>query len=280
MRVAKGTMNIIGQILRYLAIACLLFVALFPYFWMISTSFKPMAEYFAHPLRWLPKDWTLQHYKDVLNGTFVKSFANSLKVSLSVTLVSIVLSLSASHTFARGKFPGKNAFMLMILGIQFLPMVVFISPLYFVMQRFDLVDTLWAIGIADIVLVLPLSVWMLTGYFRNIPVELEEAAAIDGCSRLGVLFRVAFPVALPGVAATAIFGFITTWQEYMLASIFSSSVASRTVPVALAYFEGEMFVDYGGLMGASTLMSLPVVLLFIMFNRQFQKGLVAGAVKG
>jgi ABC-type glycerol-3-phosphate transport system permease component len=186
----------------------------------------------------------------------------------------------ASYGFARFNFRGKPAFQAFILLGQLLPTAAIIVPLFITLRAFGLVNSYLGLILIYTIITLPLSVWMLTSYFRAIPIELEEAAIIDGCSRLGVLFRITLPLSLPGVVAIIVYAFVTTWNEFIFALVFAQDYRVKTLPIGIAEFSTEFDTDWGAVMAASLIMTLPIAVLFLFMQKLFVGGLTAGAVKG
>lgn len=269
------------QLVLYLALAPFILAALLPFIWMIATSVKPNDELFQSPPRWWPEHPTLGVYTNVLFKTDLGRIAiNSLAISVMTTALALALGATAGYGFARFRFFGRDALAVSVLFSQLLPGSVVLIPLYLYFDRLGLIDRYPALVISYLTIVLPLCTWMLRGYFLGLPREVEEAALIDGCSRLGVLLRVALPLAAPAVVATGLFAFTVAWDEFLFALTFTQSAATRTLPVRLAFFTGEYYTDWASVMAASVLMSIPVVLIFLSFQRYFLRGLADGAVKG
>jgi multiple sugar transport system permease protein/raffinose/stachyose/melibiose transport system permease protein len=196
------------------------------------------------------------------------------------TVVTLVAAVFASYSFSRLRYPGRKILLIMILFTQLLPLAVLIVPMYRIMGRLKMLDTYPALVIAYLTFTIPVAVWFLRGFFSAIPYELEEAAQIDGASRLTAFLLVVLPISLPGISATATYVFFVTWQEFMFALAFTTSKAMRTLPVGILDFIGEHQTDWGVLMAASVLVCLPVFLLFFLLQRQFIAGLTKGAIKG
>ncbi len=254
---------------------------LFPLAWVLSTSVKPSSEVFSIPPRWIPSKISLEHYDNVLQHSSIpRYFANSVLVGLGATLLSLLLGGAAGYGFARYRFKGSQPLSLFMLFSQMLPLTVLMIPIYFVLLRLGLLDSIAGLALAHLILTLPVVTWMCRSYFASIPRELEEAAQMDGCSHLKALFVVILPLAAPGIAATGIYAFIMSYNEFVLASILTSSDAARTVPIGLTEFSTMFDVDWGGTMAAATLVSLPPILFFLWLQKYFVQGLGQGAVKG
>ena len=264
-------------------VGCLVFVVMiFPVFWMISTAFKPDDQVNSLTPTFFSASPTLQHFRDAIGRPF---FWDSIKNSVIIVLVAVALSMVvaflAAVALAKYRFTGRKLFIVLMIGIQMLPATGLIIPLYVVLARYHQVDTLTGVIVVYISAVLPFSVWTLRGFLLGIPKDLEEAAMVDGSTRLGAFVRILLPLVAPGLVATSVFAFITSWNEYIYARILLNDQAKQTVTVWLSYFQGtSRNVDWGGLMAASTLTAIPVVIFFLLLQRRIAFGLTAGAVKG
>ncbi|MDB5562866.1 MAG: carbohydrate transporter permease, partial [Hyphomicrobiales bacterium] len=253
----------------------------FPFAWMFLSSIKLLPELYTIPPHWLPNNPTLSNYANVLfNSNIPRYFLNSIVISVGSTGLALILAVFASYGFARFKFKGKPLLQGFVLVGQLLPTAAIIVPLFITLRYLGLVNTYWGLILVYMIITLPLSVWMLTSYLKAIPVELEEAAIIDGSSRLGVLFRITLPLAMPGLVAVIVYAFVTTWNEFIFALCFATDSSVKTLPVGLAEFSTEFNTDWGSVMAASVVMTLPIALLFLVFQNLFVGGLTAGATKG
>ncbi len=262
------------------AVVILLAIVLAPFYWIFSSSVKSSQEIIAREPTLFPQSFTTQHYDKLLNESrFPTYLGNSLIVALGTMVITVVLSTLAAYGLYRLRFPGRKMLFRIILITYAFPGVLLLVPLYNMMSSLGLVDKLQALVIVDVSLAAPFSVWMLQAFFRTIPQELEEAAALDGATRLGIIVRILLPLAAPGVASIAIFAFITSWTEYIFSSILIISEANRTVPVGLAGIIGQYQVDWGLLLAGATVTALPVLVLFGLVGRNFVEGLTAGAVR-
>ncbi len=257
-------------------------VMVFPVFWMISTSFKPADEINSQTPTWFSGHPTLRHFADAIHKPFFwDSVKNSVFIVLIAVGISMVLAFLAAVALAKYRFTGRKLFIVLMIGIQMLPGAGLIIPLYVVLARYHQVDTLTGVIVVYISAVLPFSVWTLRGFILGIPKELEEAAMVDGSTRLGAFARILLPLVAPGLVATSVFAFITSWNEYIFARILLNDQSKQTVTVWLSYFLGtSRNTDWGALMAASTLTAIPVVLFFLIVQRRIAFGLTAGAVKG
>jgi ABC-type glycerol-3-phosphate transport system permease component len=267
------------QRIRDLAVLLLLGGYAVPYFWQVLTSLKPEAELLALPPV-LPSRLTWEHYRVVLEQSLIpRSLGNSLGVAGLTTVLALGLGLFAAYALARLPVPGKGIVLLGIVAGSAFPQIATVSPLYLLMRALGLRDTWTALVLANTSFALPLVVWLLAGFIREIPEELEQAAALDGAGRLEVFRLVLLPLVAPGVASAALLTFLMSWNEFLFAYTFTATEASRTVPVALALFPGVFEVPWGDIAAASILASLPPILLVAGLQRYLIRGLLAGALR-
>lgn len=259
----------------------LVLVCLFPFWWMVLSSVKTLRELYTVPPIWWPAAPTWENYRTVLfESNIPRYFLNSIIISVGSTALALVLAIFASYGFSRFNFKGKPLLQSFVLVGQLLPTAAIIVPLFVTLRVLNLVNTYWGLILVYMIITLPLSVWMLTSYFKNIPVELEEAAIIDGASRLECLFRITLPLSLPGLASVMVYAFVTTWNEFIFALCFATDSSVKTLPIGLAEFSTEFNTDWGAVMAASVVMTLPIAVLFLSMQRLFVGGLTAGATKG
>ena len=256
-------------------------VMMFPIYWMVSTAFKPGREILSLTPYWVPAPLTFENFKSAMQVPyFWNDVVNSLIVVCTVVAVSILLAFLAAVAVARFGFRGRTAFMVMVIAVQMVPLNALVIPIYLLLDSVGQVDSLLGVIAYYMAVVMPFMVWTLRGFVQNIPVDLEEAAMVDGASRVGAFMRVVFPLVAPGLVATAIFGFIQAWNEYIIAYVLLSSSSKQTLTIWLASFTTQHGTDWGGLMAGATLTALPVVVFFLLVQRQITGGLTAGAVKG
>ena len=257
-------------------------VMVFPVFWMISTAFKPDDEIVSLNPTWLSLHPTLAHFRDAINRPyFWQDVKNSLIVVLATVIISIMLAFLAAVALARYRFRARTLFIVLVIGIQMLPQAGLIIPLYVVLARYHQVNALTGLVVTYMTFVLPFCVWMLRGFLLGIRKDLEEAAMVDGSTRLGVFVKILLPLMGPGLVATSVFAFITTWNEYIFARVLLNDQSKQTVTVWLSYFLGSSrHTDWGALMAASTLTAIPVVVFFLLVQRRIAFGLTSGAVRG
>jgi ABC-type glycerol-3-phosphate transport system permease component len=263
------------------AAAAVTTACLFPVVWMALSSFKLPEELYSAPPTWLPAQPTLLNYGRVLLVSNIPRYlVNSLIISVGSTALALPLAVFAAYGFARFRFPGRRASLALVLAGQFLPTAAIVVPLFVALRALGLVNTYLGLILVYLVLTLPLSVWMLTGYFRAVPAELEEAALVDGASRLAVLFRITLPLSLPGVLSVFVYAFVTTWNEFVFALVFARDPHVKTLPIAIAELMSEVDTDWGAVAAASLVMALPILVAFLLMQRHFVRGITAGAVKG
>ena len=260
-----------------------LFVVMaFPVFWMISTAFKSNAQIYSFTPTWFPIHPTLEHFRTAIDRPyFWTDVKNSLIVVIATVVIALALSFFAAVALAKYRYSGAKLFIVLVIGIQMLPQTGLVIPLYVVLARYHQVNKLTGVILVYLTFALPFCIWMLRGFIIGIPKELEEAAMVDGSTRLGAFVRILLPLVAPGLVATAVFTFITSWNEYLFARTILSSGSTQTITVWLSYFlGGSRAVDWGAVMAASTLISIPVVIFFLLVQRRIAFGLTAGAVKG
>ena len=265
------------------AIGLALFVVIsFPVYWMIASAFKQQDELNGLTPTWIPLHPTLSHFRDAMNRPFFWDGVKNSLIVVSVTVaLSMVIAFLAAIALAKFRFTGRSVFIVLIIGIQMLPQAGLIIPLYVVLARYHQVNALSGVIVTYMTFVLPFSVWVLRGFLLGIPKELEEAAMVDGSSRFGSFTRILLPLVAPGLVATSVFAFITTWNEYIFARILLNDQSKQTATVWLSYFTGtSRNTDWGGLMAGSTLIAIPVIVFFLIVQRKIAFGLTSGAVRG
>jgi multiple sugar transport system permease protein len=267
--------------LIYSVIAVYLFITLAPLLWVLSTSFKPNQEAISFPPKFLPDKPTWENYIFVLTDPKLSlSLLNSLLVSVGSTVLSVTVSALAGFAFARYDFKGKNLIMSIILGLFMIPVVINIIPLYIMLANIGLLNSLGALVMTFQILIIPLNIFLLKNYFESLPRELEEAALIDGCSRLGSLVRITIPLSLPGFLIAAILSFRFSWNEFVLPVVLSNKPESMIFQVALYQFISLYRIDWGYLTAGINIALIPVVVLMLIFQKRMIKGLTLGALKG
>ena len=262
-------------------LALMLVWTLVPFYWMLATSLKKDKEIYGFEATLVPRQPTLQNYARLFDKTpFVKYLRNSTVVAVGNTLASLVFATLGAYALARLRFPGRGLIARGLVFTYLVPPALLFIPLFAVMSTLRLVDTHHGLILAYLSFSVPFCTWLLMGYFRSVPVELEEAALVDGCTRLGSLVRVILPMSLPALAVVAFFSFTQAWNEFLYANVFVNSVEVRTITTGLTLFIVEDVFFWGPMMGASFLSALPPLLLYLVFQRWVVKGLTLGGVKG
>ncbi len=272
-RLRRAVWNLVG-----LAVFAIM---VFPVYWMISTAFKRDTEVVSLKPTWVPLHPTTSHFRNATQQPFFwQDVKNSVIIVLVTVAISMALAFLAAVALAKYRFTGRKLFIVLVIGIQMLPQAGLIIPLYVVLARYHQVNALSGVVITYMTFVLPFTVWTLRGFILGIPRELEEAAMVDGSSRLGAFVRILLPLIAPGLVATSVFAFITSWNEYIFARVLLNDQSKQTVTVWLSYFLGSSkHTDWGALMAGSTLTAIPVVVFFLLVQRKIAFGLTAGAVK-
>lgn len=262
-------------------VALFLAFTLFPVYWLVNSSLKRSSELFTFPPRYWPAMPTLGNYLDAVRQTRLGTlYLNSLVISTLTCLALMGLIVFSGYAMARFRFRGKGAVITLFLLAQVLPQVVLLLPFFTMFKAVGLINTRTALVVAYVVMTLPFSVLTMRGFFQAIPAELDEAAMVDGCGRIGALFRVVLPAALPGLVATSIYGFINAWNELILAVVLIASPGLQTLPVGLASLIDENRTEYGMIMAVAVLSLVPSLAFFGWIQRYLTTGLSAGAVKG
>ena len=257
-------------------------VMVFPVYWMVSTAFKPEDQVNSLNPTWLSLRPTIGHFRDAINKPFFwNDVVNTLIVVGITVVIAMTLAFLAAVAVAKYRFTGRKFFIVIVIGVQMIPGAGLIIPLYVVLARYHQVNVLSGVIIVYVTAVLPFSVWTLRGFIMGIPKDLEEAAMVDGSTRLGAFIRILLPLVAPGLVATSVFAFITSWNEYIFARILLNDQSKQTVTVWLSYFLGtSRHTDWGALMAGSTLTAIPVVVFFLLIQRRIAFNLTAGAVRG
>jgi ABC-type glycerol-3-phosphate transport system permease component len=271
---------IVGRWGLYALVFVSLVAMLFPIAWMISTSFKPGDEIFVPPPRWIPRTPTLDGYRVALSPSVLVPLANSLIIAAGAALLSTAAGALCAYGVSRIRFRGRGTFMTIMLATLGLPVPLLMLTLYIGFSRAGILDTWLGVILGHTAITLPVVVWMLKDFFDVLPQEVEEAAFIDGAGLLYTFWRIVVPMAAPGLAAAAIFVFVTSWNEFIFGMTFTSSASMRPLPAAISLlFLGEFQYRWGDAMAVAVIVTLPVMALFVFFQRYFIQGITAGAVK-
>lgn len=270
----------IGYLVTNLLVLIIVLFAIGPYVWGFISSITPSAELNTPVFRYFPQHPTFGNYVLLFQKIdFLDRLKDSLIIAFSSMFLGLLLSITASYSFSRFRFRGRQPLMIQFLIINMFPTVLLLVPLFVIMSFLHLRDTYFALILAYSTFAIPFATWMLTGYFNSIPKELDEQAQIDGCGRLTAMVRIVIPVSLPGIAATAIYIFITAWNEFVFASVLTGHRV-QTVPIALQNMVGENQIAWGLLTAGGIVAAVPVIILFFFIQKQLIRGLTAGAVKG
>ena len=264
----------------YIPLAVYFIFLLFPFYWTFVTSIKPEKELYSSLVTYWPNNTTLASYKKLfLNFNFLKPMTNSLLVAAVTTIVSLTVSLLAAYAFSRYRFKGRKLFMTLFLTNNMFPTVLLLIPLYAIMRNLGILYTPMALVLSYTTFTIPFSIWLLNGYLNDLPMSLEEAAMIDGASRTQAFLKIIFPILLPCIVATGAYIFMTSWNEYTFAVMFTNE-SSRTIPVTLKNLIGQLGVEWGMLTAGGIITIIPVCIMFFFAQKRLTEGLTAGAVKG
>src|SRR2546421_2756775 len=274
-----------GAIGRYIAVAVVLFIALAPFYWTAITSIKVDSEINTSPPTIIPHSFTTHSYSAALESTlpaFAKDLLNSTIVAISTTILALIFGSICAYSIARLKFRGKGGVLGVILSVQMFPLIALVGPLYvfFTSPSFNVYNTYVALIIPYLVISLPVTVYFLTSFFRDLPPDLEEAALVDGTTRMGALWRIVLPLTAPGVFTTAILSFINVWNDFLFGLTMTADSNAQTVTVAIPLFNGEHQIAFGEVSAASIIVTIPIVIMVLFLQRRIVSGLTAGAVKG
>ncbi|AVG39310.1 carbohydrate ABC transporter permease [Achromobacter insolitus] len=270
-----------GAFFAYAVVIATTFAVLFPIVWMVLTAIKPTAEIYSPQASWIPATIDWSHLRSAwLEKNFSVYFLNSLIVSTATAVFSTVVAILGGYALSRFEFKGKRVLGAFVLVIYLVPVILLALPFYLLLSKLNLLDTRMGLILAVATYAVPFSVWVLKGYFAQVPPEIEEAAIVDGASRIGALWRVVLPVALPGIVATFLFCFILAWDDYLFGLIIINSDSMRTLPLAVGLLAADYSVTDGQMMAMGTITTIPIIFLYLFFQRYFISGLTSGSVKG
>lgn len=280
MKSAKLKRRIVNVIVFIIALSLVLFSVL-PFLWTIVTSLKTETAIYAPKPSWIPNPLIWDNYYTVLsNPNMINYFKNTIIVALLSTLISMIVSVLAAYGFSRYKFPGRTPLLYAVLFTRLLPRVTILIPFYIILTKIQLMNTYAGLVLVYLIVGMPISIWLLKGYIDGLPYEVEEAAVVDGCSAMGVLCRIVVPMLASAIAAVAMFSFILAWNEFLFPLLFAKDSSTRPISVGLAFYIDDFGIEWGPLMAASVLMSLPAIIIFSIGQKYIVKGLSEGAVKG
>ena len=265
----------------YLAVLVIIFISVFPFYYAILTSFKSGTDLFR--VSYWPTSFSLDNYAAVLNvGDFPRNVLNSIFVASVTVLLALFLAVTASFALSRVRFRGRGLILMTILAVSMFPQIAVLAGLFEVIRFLGIYNTPWALIFSYTIFTLPFTVWVLTTFMRDLPIEIEEAAIVDGATPWVIITRVFMPLMWPALVTTGLLAFIGAWNEFLFALTFTSSNATRTVPVAIALLSGgtQHEIPWGAIMAASVIVTVPLVILVLVFQRKIISGLTAGGVKG
>jgi len=270
----------VAVVLWSVALAVILFFILFPFGQMLSTAFKGPREQFALPVSFLPHQVTLINFQQALQyAPFFRYFVNSLSVSVVTTAIAVVIALLGAYGFSRLQFPGRRFFLTLIVYSQMFCLAAIIIPIYRILAGLNLIDSYPGLIISFLTFSVPIAIWLLRSFLHNIPLQLEEAAYIEGASKFQAFWRVVVPLLQPAIGATGAYVFFLTWQDFLFPLVIMTGKEHRTLPIGIMDFVGQYETNWGNLMASSILIVLPVLVIFVFIQRQLIAGLVEGAVK-
>jgi trehalose/maltose transport system permease protein len=276
---------LLGRAGLYVLVVAIVVFTVFPFAWAFLSSIKPNAELFATPVRYWPAHPTLENYRLVLSsGNFQQALLNSVIVAVSVTALSLAIGSMAAYALGRFRFRGRSVVLYAVLAMTMFPQIAVLGALFQMVNLFKLYNELPALMITYLIFTLPFTVWVMTGFLRSVPVEIEEAAYIDGATPFQVFYKIMLPLAVPGMATTGLLAFIAAWNEFLFALSFTQTPDKRTVTYAIQAFSGSTSgafeIPWGQTMAASVVVTVPLIALALIFQRRILAGLTAGAVKG
>ena len=269
-----------GKVIFYCIVILFLFAILLPFIWQFLTSIKPLSEISAMPAVWLPSEINVQYYFNVFEKhPFARYLINSFVVASVSTVLSILIGASAGYALARLKFKGKKLLLMLILSISMFPAIATLSPLYLLLKNINLLNNYWGLILPYMTFALPMAIWMLTNYFSQLPNGFEESAALDGCNRFRTFFSIMLPLIKPGLFSVGMLVFINSWNEYLYALTFMTRENMRTVPVGISLFPSKYELPWGDMAAASIIVTVPLIILVLIFQKRIISGMTAGGIK-
>lgn len=285
---AKRLRQIGGQVLFWLVVLIILVYTVFPFYWAVASSLKPREELFATPISYLPggENWSFVNWRTYVTvftaQPFARNIFNSTIVSLGTVLLSLAIGAFAAYALGRLKFRGKSVVLYSVLAMTMFPQIAILGALFVMVRGLDLYNSWWALILTYLTFTLPFTVWVLNNFMKTLPGELEQAALVDGATPFQTFYMVLLPLAAPGLVTTGLLAFIAAWNEFLFALTFTINDEARTIPPAIAFFSGstQYEVPWGEIMAASVIVTIPLIVLVLIFQRRIVEGLTAGAVKG
>lgn len=275
--------GIVTNILFWLIVAVIIIYTIFPFYWAIVSSLTPPSDLFNTPVRYFPARPTVNAYGTVFqNETFRRALVNSAFISLTTVIISLAIGSLGAYALGRLKFRGRTIVLYTILSMTMFPAIAILGSLFTMVRALGIYNTPWALIMTYLTFTLPFTVWVLTNFFKSLPVELEQAAYVDGATTFQTFYLILLPLTAPGLVTTGLLAFINAWNEFLYALTFTISDSSRTAPVALALFSGQQQfeIPWADIMAAAVVVTVPLVVLVLFFQRRLVEGLTAGAVKG
>lgn len=284
----KRIREIAGRVLFWLIVLIILVYTVFPFYWAIASSLKPQDELFATPVSFLPggENWSSINWRTYITvfeaQPFARNIINSTIVSVGVVLLSLVIGAFAGYALGRLRFRGKGVVLYSVLAMTMFPQIAILGALFVMVRTLGIYNSWWALILTYLTFTLPFTVWVLNNFMKTLPAELEQAAQVDGATPFQTFYMVLLPLAAPGLVTTGLLAFISAWNEFLFALTFTINDKARTIPPAIAFFSGatEYEVPWGEIMAASVIVTIPLIVLVLIFQRRIVEGLTAGAVKG
>ena len=284
---ARQTKKQVGKVANWILTFVLMLVICLPGLWVVLTAFRPNREILAKPAIWIPENLSLDNFgkifgfgADQIAIPVPSYFANSLIIALTSTAIALLIGMSGGYAFARYRFKRKNGYFLLLMLSRTVPGIALSLPIFMVWSRLGLIDTKMGMIIIYVALNIPFTIWLIDGFFRQIPKEMSEAAQVDGCTRWQAFWKIEFPLAKSGVASAGIFAFLTSWNEYALASQLTRSTDSKTLPVGLMDFTAQFTIDWAGMSAMAVIIIVPALILTFLVQKHLIAGLTFGGVKG
>jgi trehalose/maltose transport system permease protein len=277
----EGVMNHAKTGLFYLAVVAIVVIAIFPFYYAVLTSFKTGTQIFE--INYWPRNFNFTNYVNVMkSGAFPRNILNSVFVATMTVALSLLLAVTASYALSRVRFRGRGLLLMTILAVSMFPQIAVLAGLFELVRTIGIYNTPWALILSYTIFTLPFTVWVLTTFMRDLPLEIEEAAIVDGATPWQIITKVFMPLMWPALVTTGLLAFIGAWNEFLFALTFTSSTENRTVPVAIALLSGasEQEIPWGPIMAASVIVTVPLIVLVLIFQRKIVAGLTAGGVKG
>lgn len=280
---SRQNQNILKNILFWIVVIAIAIYTLFPFYWALVSSFTPASKLFATPVKYFPDSPTIDSYQTVLsNPTFLQALVNSAIVAFTTVVLSLLIGSFGAYALGRLRFRGRTLVLYTVLSMTMFPAIAILGSLFTMVRALGIYNTPWALILTYLTFSLPFTVWVLSNFFKSLPVELEQAAYVDGASPFQTFYMILLPLTAPGLVTTGLLAFIAAWNEFLYALTFTLSPDQRTVPVAIALFSGEQEfeIPWGDIMAAAVVVTIPLVVLVLIFQQRLVEGLTAGAVKG